>query len=57
MPEEEESFGGFDKDEDTTAEIKKMPRNQSVLSMQTMKEQAAVQGGRGGSGKSNFNLP
>ena len=46
MPEEEESFGGFDKDEETTA------------SMQTMKEQAGVQGGRGGvgQGKSNFNL-
>ena len=56
MPEEEESFGGFDKDEETTAEIKKMPRNQSVLSMQTMKEQAGVHGGRRG-GKSNFKLP
>lgn len=50
MPEEED-FVGFDgEDEGVVNETKKMPRNQSMLSLMTMMEQAGMMAGGGGGG-------
>lgn len=55
MPEEED-FVGFDgEDEGEINEIKKVPRNQSMLSLLTMIEKTGVQaGGTGQVGKSDL---